>query len=175
MSPKLNCSVPRSGGGGGYLVERWVRGCAAQIGCLFGLSGLPMAPFLFENWFRYRSRFCKMPNFLWIFPLVYLQVVKKDLFIPIYMVKSTDWFTNGPSRNKWFRHRRLQICVLWFSYRVVVETLGRTFVPNSKLSTPQAKIRGSHPIICCMHRKNHTIDVLHVQFMYWLQELNVPC
>ena len=48
---------------GGYLVERWVRGCAAQIGCFFGLSGLPMAPFLFENWFRYRSHFCKMQNF----------------------------------------------------------------------------------------------------------------
>ena len=30
---------------GGYLMERWVRGCAAQIGCFFGLSGLPMAPF----------------------------------------------------------------------------------------------------------------------------------
>ena len=29
----------------GYLVERWVRGCAAQIGCLFGLSGLPVALF----------------------------------------------------------------------------------------------------------------------------------
>ena len=39
-------------GGGGHLVERWVRGCAAQMGCFFGLSGLPMAPFLFENWFR---------------------------------------------------------------------------------------------------------------------------
>ena len=50
-------------GGGGYLVERWVRGCAAQIGCFFGLSGFAMAPFLFENWFRYRSRFCKMHNF----------------------------------------------------------------------------------------------------------------
>ena len=24
-----------SGGGGGYSVERWVRGCAAQIGCIF--------------------------------------------------------------------------------------------------------------------------------------------
>ena len=35
--------------GGGYSVERWVWGCAAQIGCFFGLSGLPMAPFLFEN------------------------------------------------------------------------------------------------------------------------------
>ena len=56
----------------GYLVERWVRGCAAQIGCFFGLSGLAMAPFLFENWFRYRSRFCKMHNFRWICPLVYL-------------------------------------------------------------------------------------------------------
>ena len=47
----------------GYLVERWVRGCAAQIGCFFGLSGFSMAPFLFENWFRYRSHFCKMHNF----------------------------------------------------------------------------------------------------------------
>ena len=56
----------------GYIVERWVRGCAAQIGCLFVLSGLPMAPFLFENWFRYRSRFCKIHNFQWSFPLVYL-------------------------------------------------------------------------------------------------------
>ena len=50
-------------GGGGYLVERWVRGCASQIGCFFSLSGLPMAPFLFENWFRYRSLFCKMHIF----------------------------------------------------------------------------------------------------------------
>ena len=38
---------------GGYLVERWVRGCVAQIGCFFGLSGFAMAHFLFENWFRY--------------------------------------------------------------------------------------------------------------------------
>ena len=29
----------------GYLVERWVQECAAQIGRIFGLSGLPMAPF----------------------------------------------------------------------------------------------------------------------------------
>ena len=26
-------------------MKRWVRGCAAQIGCFFGLSGLPMASF----------------------------------------------------------------------------------------------------------------------------------
>ena len=28
----------------GVLVERWERGCAAQIGYLFGLSCLPVAP-----------------------------------------------------------------------------------------------------------------------------------
>ena len=38
----------------GYLVEKWVYGRAAQMGgCLFGFSDLPMAPFIFENWFRY--------------------------------------------------------------------------------------------------------------------------
>ena len=34
-----------AGARGGYLVETWVRGCAAQIGCIFGLSGLAMAHF----------------------------------------------------------------------------------------------------------------------------------
>ena len=52
---------------GGYLVERWIRGCAAQIGCFFGLSGFAMAPFLFENWFWYKSRFFQIHNFRWIF------------------------------------------------------------------------------------------------------------
>ena len=33
---------------GGYLVERWVRGCAAQMGCFFGLPGLPMALFVLK-------------------------------------------------------------------------------------------------------------------------------
>ena len=28
-------------------MERWVRGCAAQIGCFFGLSGLQIAPFFY--------------------------------------------------------------------------------------------------------------------------------
>ena len=42
----------------------------------------------------------------------------------------------GPSRRKWFSYR-LQICT--FSYRVVVETLGRTSIPNPKLSTPRAR------------------------------------
>ena len=54
--------------GGGYLVERWVRGCAARIGYFFGRSGLPMAPFSFENWFWYRSHLWKMHNFQWFFP-----------------------------------------------------------------------------------------------------------
>ena len=44
---------------GGYLVEMWVRGCAAQIGCFFGLSGLPVAPFLFENWLDISCVFAK--------------------------------------------------------------------------------------------------------------------
>ena len=37
-------------------MERWVRGCAAQIGCFFGLSGFAMAPFLFENCVFYIGR-----------------------------------------------------------------------------------------------------------------------
>ena len=32
-------------GGGVIIVERWVQECAAQIGRIFGLSGLPMALF----------------------------------------------------------------------------------------------------------------------------------
>ena len=60
------------------------------------------------------------------------------------MVKSTNWFfkkkralqeTNGLDIGP-----RLQIFVFWFCYRarVVVETSGRTSVPNSNLSTPGA-------------------------------------
>ena len=30
---------------GGYSVERWVRGCAAQIGCIFSPTGFSMTPF----------------------------------------------------------------------------------------------------------------------------------
>ena len=53
----------QSGGGGVLSGKVGIRGCAAQIGYFFSLSGLAMAPFLFENWFKYRSRFCKMRNF----------------------------------------------------------------------------------------------------------------
>ena len=54
---------------GVVLCGRWVRGCAVLIGCRIGLSGLPMqkGPFLFENWFRYRSHFCEMLNSWCIF------------------------------------------------------------------------------------------------------------
>ena len=72
------------------------------------------------------------------FPLVYLQVVKKYSCMLIYMVKSTDWFKKGPSRNKWFRHR-LQICI--FSGLVIGwwSKLWAAHSSNSKLSTPRVK------------------------------------
>ena len=47
----------------GYLVERWVRRGAAQIGCPFRFPGLP-TPFLFTNWFNDRSHFGKMLFFM---------------------------------------------------------------------------------------------------------------
>ena len=53
---------------GGVLSGKVGTGMCAQIGCFFGLSGFPMAPFLFENWFRNRSYFWKMHTFRWIFP-----------------------------------------------------------------------------------------------------------
>ena len=130
-------------GAGGYLVERWVRGCAAQIGCFFGISGLPMAPFLFENWFRYRSRFCKMHNFRWIFPLVYRYSLSKSTTFASKFTwqKVLVGLKKGPSRNKWFRHRFANLHLPWVSYRVVVKTMGHTSVPNSSLSTPRDEPR----------------------------------
>ena len=59
-------------GGGGYLVERWIWGCAAQIVCLFGLSGLPMAFFYLKIGLDIGRVFAKCLIFRWIFPLVYL-------------------------------------------------------------------------------------------------------
>ena len=59
-------------GGGGYLLERWVRGCAAQIGCLFGLSGLAMAPFYLKIGLDIGRVFIKCLIFDDFFPLVYL-------------------------------------------------------------------------------------------------------
>ena len=62
-----------------------------------------------------------------------------NLCIPIYTIKSTDWFKKGSLKNKWFT--MLQFCVLsglaiiwwWSKLR-----RGRTSVPNSNLSTPGA-------------------------------------
>ena len=68
-------------------------------------------PFSFKNWFRYRSPFCKMLKFWWIFPLVYLQVVKKYLCNPIYMIKS-DWFKKRALQETNGFNQRLQICVI---------------------------------------------------------------
>ena len=68
----LTCLMLNSFSTRGVLIGKVGTGCEAQIGCFFGLSGLPMAPFLFENWFRYRSRFCKMHNFSMNLPLVYI-------------------------------------------------------------------------------------------------------
>ena len=98
----------------GYLMERWVRGCAAQKGCFFGLSGLPMALFYLKFGLDIGCVFAK------------------------YIIFNEFCLNKCPSLNKWFRHR-LQICVFsGFSYRVVVETSGHTSVPSSKLSTPRA-------------------------------------
>ena len=44
-------------GPGGYSVERWVRGCAAQIGCIFSPTGFSMTPFYFKTRFYYRLHF----------------------------------------------------------------------------------------------------------------------
>ena len=62
---------------GGYLVERWVRGCVAQIGCFFSASQVFQWPlFYVKIGSDYRSCFCKMCNFrcffVFVFPLVYL-------------------------------------------------------------------------------------------------------
>ena len=55
----------------------------------------------------------------------------------------------GPSRKKWFWYR-LQMRLLWFCYRVVFETSGRTSVPNSKLSTPPGSyLRQTYVILPC--------------------------
>ena len=48
---------------GGVLSGKVGTGMCGPDRRLFGLSGLPMAPFLFENWFGYRSHFCKIHNF----------------------------------------------------------------------------------------------------------------
>ena len=38
-------------------MERWVRGCAAQIGCIFSPTGFSMTPFYFKTRFYCRLHF----------------------------------------------------------------------------------------------------------------------
>ena len=49
----------------GVLSGKVGTGMCGSDGVLFPFRNLRFtkAPFLFENWFRYRSRFCKMHNF----------------------------------------------------------------------------------------------------------------
>ena len=97
-------------------MERWVQGCAAQMGRLFGLSGLLMTPFYLKIGLDIGCGFEKKKAFndfffLWLtLPIG----VKKYLCIPIYMVKSTDLFKKSPSRKNRLdtgRGHRLQISV----------------------------------------------------------------
>ena len=66
-------------------------------------------PFLFENWFRYRSCFCKLHNFRWIFPLVTYRLSKSAYASWFIWLKVLIGLKKGPSRSKWFSYR-LQIC-----------------------------------------------------------------
>ena len=96
---------------GGHLVESWVRRCATPVGYLFGLSCLGMTPSLFENWFRYRLRFCKMLNFRWFFSFGLPIGCQKVLMHPnLHGKKYWLVLKKGPFKKKWFRHRS-QICV----------------------------------------------------------------
>ena len=38
--------------GGGYSVEKWVRGCVAQIGCIFSPTGFSMTLFILKQGFK---------------------------------------------------------------------------------------------------------------------------
>ena len=56
----------------GYHSGKVGTGMCGPDGAHFRPLRFTNGPFLFENWFRYRSRFCKMLNFRCIFPLAYL-------------------------------------------------------------------------------------------------------
>ena len=91
------------------LVERWVRGCAAQIGCFFGLSGLPLAPFYLKIGLDIGCIFAKyiiFNKFSFSLPIGCQVLMHANLHGRKYWLA----LKKGPSRNKWFRHRS-QICV----------------------------------------------------------------
>ena len=143
---------------GGYLMERWVRGCVAQIGCFFCLSGFPMAPFLFENWFRYRSHFRKMHNFRWIFPFSLPTGCQKVLMHPnLYgkkywlVLKRVLQEANGLSY-------RLQICIFsgfvigwWLKLRAAHPYPTQSWVPPRGFKqTSLINVSNCHIIWCYM-------------------------
>ena len=92
-------------------MERWVRECAAQIGCL-STSQVTNDPFYLKIGLDIGRVFAKSLIFNVFFLWFTYRLSKRYLRIPIYMVKVGLLFglKKGPSRNKWFRHR-LQNCV----------------------------------------------------------------
>ena len=131
---------------GGVLSGKVGTGMCGPDRVLFRSLRFSNGPFLFENWFRYRSHFCKMHNFCWIFPFSLPIGCQKVLMHPnLYgkkywlVLKRVLQEANGLVSG-------LQMRLPWFCYRVVVETSGRTSVPNPKLSTPPPPGRYIHDI-----------------------------
>ena len=86
-------------------MERWVRGCAAQIGCFFGLSGLAMAPFFYLKIGLDIGRVFAKCIIFDEFVLWFTYRLSKSTYASQFtIVKSTIWFKKGPFK-KWFRHR----------------------------------------------------------------------
>ena len=69
--------------GGGYLVEMGVPGCVAQIGCLFGLSGLPIVYFFYlKTGLDIGSIFAKYFFFSYEFFLQFTYRLSKSTYAP---------------------------------------------------------------------------------------------
>ena len=76
-------------------MERWVCKYEAQIGCLFGLSGLLMAPFLYlKTELNIDCNFAKCLNSINVPFGIFIGCPKITYAsqFSIYMVKSTNWF-----------------------------------------------------------------------------------
>ena len=97
---------------GGYLVERWVQGCAAQMGAFSASQVYQWLIFYLKIGLDIGRIFAKClivdDFFLWFT----YRLSKSTYASQLTFGKNTAWFKKkGPSRNKWFRHR-LQIFVL---------------------------------------------------------------
>ena len=63
----------------------------------FGAFKLTNGPFLFANWSRYRSYFCKLLNLDEVFLQFTYNRLSKSIYASQFtMVKSTGWFEKGP-------------------------------------------------------------------------------